>query len=130
MLPSALYRPSLALLTDLYQLTMVQGYWKLGRQDDEARVNSMYSGVGRATLKLLDVLGWTEADRRREMSGVGTGVIIPSLRGKVDYTFACPQAFCGKSSRSNGRNNRETGTIFPFCTGDEGKHASHGAGWL
>lgn len=40
-----------------------------GRQDDEARVNSMYSGEGRATLKLLDVLGWTEADRRREMSG-------------------------------------------------------------
>lgn len=31
-----LYRPSLALLTDLYQLTMAYGYWKLGRQDDHA----------------------------------------------------------------------------------------------
>jgi nicotinate phosphoribosyltransferase len=34
--PSALYRPSLALLTDLYQLTMAYGYWKLGRHEDEA----------------------------------------------------------------------------------------------
>jgi nicotinate phosphoribosyltransferase len=28
--------PSLALLTDLYQLTMAYGYWKLGRAEDEA----------------------------------------------------------------------------------------------
>ncbi|MCH7814699.1 MAG: nicotinate phosphoribosyltransferase, partial [Planctomycetes bacterium] len=31
-----LYRPSLALLTDLYQLTMAQGYWKSGCADREA----------------------------------------------------------------------------------------------
>ena len=31
-----LYRHSLALLTDLYQLTMAYGYWKLGRADDHA----------------------------------------------------------------------------------------------
>jgi len=31
-----LYRPSLALLTDLYQLTMACGYWKAGRGDTEA----------------------------------------------------------------------------------------------
>lgn len=31
-----IYRPSLALLTDLYQLAMAYGYWKLGRADDEA----------------------------------------------------------------------------------------------
>jgi len=30
------YRESLTLLTDLYQLTMAYGYWKLGRADDEA----------------------------------------------------------------------------------------------
>src|SRR5678815_3553414 len=30
------YRHSLALLTDLYQLTMAYGYWKLGRADREA----------------------------------------------------------------------------------------------
>ena len=29
-------RPSLALLTDLYQLTMAYGYWKLGRHEHEA----------------------------------------------------------------------------------------------
>ncbi len=34
--PTHLYRPSLALLTDLYQLTMAYGYWKLGRHTDEA----------------------------------------------------------------------------------------------
>jgi nicotinate phosphoribosyltransferase len=33
---SALYRESLALLTDLYQLTMAYGYWKLGRHEQEA----------------------------------------------------------------------------------------------
>jgi nicotinate phosphoribosyltransferase len=33
---SAIYRESLALLTDLYQLTMAYGYWKLGRHEQEA----------------------------------------------------------------------------------------------
>ncbi|KAA9333308.1 nicotinate phosphoribosyltransferase [Hymenobacter busanensis] len=33
---SALYRPSLTLLTDLYQLTMAYGYWRQGMQDREA----------------------------------------------------------------------------------------------
>ncbi len=31
-----LYRPPLAILTDLYQLTMAYGYWKLGRAEQEA----------------------------------------------------------------------------------------------
>ena len=31
-----LYKPSLALLTDLYQLTMAYGYWKLGRASDQS----------------------------------------------------------------------------------------------
>ena len=30
---AALYRPSLALLTDLYELTMAYGYWKVGMSD-------------------------------------------------------------------------------------------------
>ena len=34
-----LYRPSLALLTDLYQVTMAFGYWKTGLQDREAVFN-------------------------------------------------------------------------------------------
>lgn len=33
---NTVYRTSLGLLTDLYQLTMAYGYWKLGRADDEA----------------------------------------------------------------------------------------------
>ncbi|HAS82806.1 MAG TPA: nicotinate phosphoribosyltransferase [Verrucomicrobia bacterium] len=31
-----IYKPSLAMLTDLYQLTMAYGYWKEGRGNDEA----------------------------------------------------------------------------------------------
>ena len=31
-----LYRPSLALLTDLYQATMAYGYWKAGMAEREA----------------------------------------------------------------------------------------------
>ncbi len=34
--PTALYRPNLSLLTDLYQLTMAQGYWHQGIADREA----------------------------------------------------------------------------------------------
>lgn len=36
MLPSQLYRPSLALLTDLYQLTMAQGWWRAGMHRRDA----------------------------------------------------------------------------------------------
>ena len=31
-----LYRESLSLLTDLYQLTMAYGYWKMGMADQKA----------------------------------------------------------------------------------------------
>ena len=34
--PSTLYRQNLSLLTDLYQLTMAQGYWREGIADREA----------------------------------------------------------------------------------------------
>lgn len=49
-IPSELYRPSLALLTDLYQLTMAYGYWKSGVNTKEAvfhlffRENPFHSG--------------------------------------------------------------------------------------
>ncbi|HEX9574196.1 MAG TPA: nicotinate phosphoribosyltransferase, partial [Myxococcales bacterium] len=35
-IPTELYRPSLALLTDLYQLTMAYAYWKSGMEPLEA----------------------------------------------------------------------------------------------
>jgi len=35
-IPTELYRPSLALLTDLYQLTMAYAYWKSGMEELEA----------------------------------------------------------------------------------------------
>jgi len=39
---ASLYRQSLALLTDLYQLTMAYGYWKLGRTDEQAAFNLFF----------------------------------------------------------------------------------------
>jgi nicotinate phosphoribosyltransferase len=33
---SEIYRTSLSLLTDLYQVTMAYGYWKLGRAERES----------------------------------------------------------------------------------------------
>jgi len=40
----SLYRPPLALLTDLYQLTMAYGYWKAGVQDREAAFHLFFRG--------------------------------------------------------------------------------------
>jgi nicotinate phosphoribosyltransferase len=40
--PTAIYRPSLALLTDLYQLTMAYGFWKSGLGDNEATFNLFF----------------------------------------------------------------------------------------
>ena len=37
-----LYSPSLALLTDLYQLTMSYGYWKAGMANHESVFNLFY----------------------------------------------------------------------------------------
>jgi nicotinate phosphoribosyltransferase len=39
---AAMYRPSLALLTDLYELTMAYGYWKAGLRDREAAFHLTY----------------------------------------------------------------------------------------
>ena len=39
---AAMYRPSLALLTDLYELTMAYGYWKAGLCDREAAFHLTY----------------------------------------------------------------------------------------
>lgn len=38
----ALYKPSLALLTDLYQLTMAYGYWREGRHEQKATFNLFF----------------------------------------------------------------------------------------
>jgi nicotinate phosphoribosyltransferase len=40
--PTEMYRPSLALLTDLYELTMAYGYWKAGVSDREAVFNLFF----------------------------------------------------------------------------------------
>ena len=40
--PSKLYGTNLALLTDLYQLTMASGYWKSGEAETEAIFNLFF----------------------------------------------------------------------------------------
>jgi nicotinate phosphoribosyltransferase len=70
---SALYKDSLALLTDLYQLTMAYGYWKLGTADDEVVFHHQFRktpfGSGFAVacgleqaVQLLSGLRFEEAD--------------------------------------------------------------------
>ena len=54
--------PSLTLLTDLYQLTMAYGYWRAGKEGDEAAFYLFFSVDGfsdsRAlALKLIDEAG-------------------------------------------------------------------------
>ena len=68
-----IYRHSLALLTDLYQLTMAYGYWKLGRADQQAVFNLFFrshpfgggytvaAGLGHV-LEFLDGLRFDEGD--------------------------------------------------------------------
>ena len=69
----AIYGQSLALLTDLYQLTMAQGYWKLGRAVEEAAFNLFFrkhpfgggctvaAGLG-CVVEFLDGLSFDEDD--------------------------------------------------------------------
>lgn len=68
-----IYKPSLALLTDLYQLTMAQGYWKLGRANEPAVFNLFFRtrpfGSGYAiaaglqpVIDYLESLSFDEAD--------------------------------------------------------------------
>lgn len=63
--PSRLYRPSLALLTDLYELTMAYGYWKNGVHEREAvfhqnfRKNPFGGGFTLAA-GLSEVIDWLE----------------------------------------------------------------------
>jgi nicotinate phosphoribosyltransferase len=42
---ASLYRPSLSLLTDLYQLTMAYGYWRHGRAEVEAVFHLSFRGT-------------------------------------------------------------------------------------
>ena len=38
-----LYKPTLGLLTDLYQITMAYGYWKSGRHTVETTISTVFS---------------------------------------------------------------------------------------
>jgi len=70
---SQIYRPSLSLLTDLYQLTMAYGYWKNGMAEREAVFNLFFrknpfkggyaiaAGLEQVT-SFLDDFGFTEDD--------------------------------------------------------------------
>ena len=40
-----LYKPSLGLLTDLYQITMAYGYWKSGQQTVETTFQLFFEGT-------------------------------------------------------------------------------------
>ncbi|HET6247166.1 MAG TPA: nicotinate phosphoribosyltransferase [Tepidisphaeraceae bacterium] len=63
-----IYKPSLSLLTDLYQLTMAYGYWKLGVHDHQAVFHlhfrkNPFSGGYTLACGLADVVEYLEALR-------------------------------------------------------------------
>jgi nicotinate phosphoribosyltransferase len=69
--PSTVYRPSLALLTDLYQLTMAYGFWKNGLGQREAVFNLFYrknpfSGGYAVACGLNDAIDYLRAYRLDE----------------------------------------------------------------
>jgi nicotinate phosphoribosyltransferase len=89
---ATLYRPSLALLTDLYQLTMAHGYWKTGTQEREAvfhltfRKNPFGGGytiaAGLATaVEYLENLHFDDADL----------AYLAGLRGNDDQPLFDPE---------------------------------------
>lgn len=91
---AALYRPSLALLTDLYELTMAYGYWKAGMTDRDAvfhlifRENPFGSGFTIAcglenAVQYLEGLRFDDSDL----------AYLASLRGANDRPLFEP-AFC------------------------------------
>lgn len=66
--PSELYRPSLALATDLYQLTMAYGYWKTGTAEREAVFQALFranpfGGGFSVACGLENLLDWIAAFR-------------------------------------------------------------------
>lgn len=59
------FRPSLALLTDLYQLTMAQGYWQQGRAEQEAVFHlyfrkNPFGGGYTVAAGLADAIDWLQ----------------------------------------------------------------------
>lgn len=64
MLPSALYNDSLATLTDLCQLTMAYGYWKLGISETEAIFSHFF--------RQFPVYGGYDRSRRSDQAETNT----------------------------------------------------------
>ena len=76
---SRIYRESLALLTDLYQLTMAYGYWKLDRAGQETVFNLFFRTHPFGGPLLYRMTGrhaeqWTEAEYQLTPSERGTSV--------------------------------------------------------
>ncbi len=99
-----LYRPSLALLTDLYQLTMARGYWSLGLAEREAvfhlffRKNPFRGGYAiscglAAAADYLAALRFDDDDLRvlSELTGNDGGPLFPPgfLSYLSDMEFSC-----------------------------------------
>jgi len=91
-----IYKHSLALLTDLYQLTMAQGYWKLGRQDEQAAFNLFFrkhpfkggftvaAGLG-YVLDYLDGLSFDDEDVAYLAGLTGNDGEVLFEQGFLDY---------------------------------------------
>jgi nicotinate phosphoribosyltransferase len=109
-------RENLALLTDFYQLTMMGGYWKIGRKDLTACFNYSFRdlpphngfAVAAGLEQLLDLvegLRFTEQDLDY-LSGLGAfdGAFIDYLR---DFARAARSRPCPRE--------RSSSPMSPFC---------------
>jgi nicotinate phosphoribosyltransferase len=88
----SLYRPSLALLTDLYQLTMAYGYWKAGPSDREAVFHltfrrSPFHGGYTVAAGLATAIDYVENSRFTDSDGA----YLATLRGNDGQRLFDPE---------------------------------------
>ena len=79
---NAIYRTPLGLLTDLYEVTMAYGYWKLGRSDEQAVFHLFFRkppfGGGYAIAAGLSNVVDLLSDFRFEQPNAGSALPAPS----------------------------------------------------
>src|SRR5678815_811602 len=85
------YRHSLALLTDLYQLTMAYGYWKLGRAEREAVFHlsfrrNPFSGGFTVACGLHDAIDYLASLRGNDERPLFEGAFLDYL---ANMRFSC-----------------------------------------
>ncbi len=118
---NSLYRPSLALLTDLYELTMAYGYWKAGPPDREAVFHlifrrSPFRGGFTVAAGLATAIDYLENSRFT----AGDAAYLAGLRGndgKPLFEPAFLDSLCARTSLRHRRRAGRHGGLSPGTAG-------------